>query len=54
MVRKQHLENGIYKIVSSIVKLSVFSNFLEKKLNFRTLHISCVFYYDDIMNRDVT
>ena len=56
-MRKQHLAIGIYKIVRSIVKLSVFSEnsrFFSEKVHFRSQHTSCVTYYDDAINRDVT
>ena len=52
---------GIYKIVRSTVKLLVFSHFLSEnsqcfsgKLNFRSQHTSCMSYYDDVINSDVT
>ena len=45
----------------SIVKLSVFRNFLAKIVTFfsenetfRSQHKSCVSYYDDVINHDVT
>ena len=45
MVRKEHLAIGIYIIVKSIVKLSVFrhvfsenSHFFDEKLNFGTVN----------------
>ena len=63
MVRKQHLATEIYmyKIIRSIVKLSVFtyissgkSHFVNEKLTFRIKHTSCVSYYDDVISHDVT
>ena len=49
------------KNVRSIVKLSVFRHDFSKnshsfsaKLNFRCQHTSCVSYYDDVFNCDVT
>ena len=61
MVRKQQIAIGINKIVKSIVKLSVFRNFLAKIVTFfsenetfRSQHKSCVSYYDDVINHDVT
>ena len=54
--KKQQLAIGIYKIVKSIVKLSVFrrkQSLFSEKLHFISQHTSCVNYYDDIINRDV-
>ena len=52
-------ENGektilTYKIVRSIVKLSVFLHIFSENLNFCSQHTSCVTYYNDVINRDVT
>ena len=61
MVQKQYLVIGIYKIVRSTAKLSVFlhlfseiSHFFSEKFNFCSQHTSCVTYYDDIINCDIT
>ena len=48
MVRKQHLAIGIQE--NCVVKLSVFRHFFSEKFN----STSCVSYYDDITNRDLT
>ena len=60
-MRKQHLAIGIYKFVRAIVNLSVFRHFFWRKeslfsenLSFRSQHTSCVSYYDNVIDRDVT
>ena len=34
--------------------MSVFSQFLAKKLTFRSQHTNCATYYDDVISCDVT
>ena len=52
---KQHLVIGIYKLKCKIhcKVVSIYSLFSEK-LHFHSQHTSCVSYYDDIINHDVT